>query len=128
NATKESDYEDTHPLGRESHYWSAWGSYIFSMTNAKIDTDGDGQHDDASILYHTGSDEAYRTAILNTQVAVLKDEQTRVVLSIDLAEILKTASGEPIDLLANPNTHDISNLTLANQLMDNFAASLEVAK
>jgi len=125
NATTEADYEDAHPLGQASHYWSAWGSYIFSMLNAKIDTNGDGMHDDASILYHTGSDEVYRTVTLPVQIDLLEDGFSRVRLSIDVYDLLREGEGM-IDLIANPATHDINNLKLANQIMDNFAEYLEV--
>ena len=126
NATKESDYEDSHPLGRESHYWPAWESYIFCMTNAKLDTNGDGMHDDAAILYHTGSDEVFRTVTISTPVNILADTPTSLTFTIDLMDLMKDADGAPFDLLANPDTHDISNLDLANQIMDNFAAALKI--
>ncbi|MEM1219788.1 MAG: MbnP family protein [Bacteroidota bacterium] len=125
NLTKESDYVDTHPLGKASHYWSAWGSYIFTMINAKVDMDGDGMHDDAGLLYHAGSDPVYRTVTLPIDVTVAEESPGVINLDVNLSEMLKDGA-EYIDPVAFPDTHDISNLETANKIMDNFKNSLSV--
>jgi hypothetical protein len=128
NATQESDYSDSHPLGRDSHYWSAWNSYIFTMINGKTDTDGDGIHDDGSILYHCGSDETYRMKTMTVPIDITEDATTTLRFKVNLYQILKDGDGM-IDVEAHPDTHDISNLELANKIMDNFAAfALQLAQ
>lgn len=123
NATKESDYQDTHPLGKASHYWSAWGSYIFTMINGKIDTNLDGLHDDAGILYHTGSDVVYRTVTLPVDVTVAEESNGVITLDLDLSALLKDGA-DYIDPIANPDTHNIENLETATKVMDNFKNTL----
>lgn len=125
NATEESDYPDSHPLGKDSHYWSAWGSYIFTMINGKVDVDGDGQFDDSSVLYHTGSDEVYREKSFSQQIEVKEGQTTRLVFEVDLHKLFLDADGvHYIDIIANPNTHDIDDKEIANQVMDNFQETL----
>lgn len=125
NATGETDYPDSHPLGNDSHYWSAWGSYIFTMINGKVDTDGDGIFDDSSILYHTGADETYRTVELPIDIEV-KDQGNAVIsLGINLHELFREGATY-MDILANPATHDISNLATANAVMTNFQNAIQI--
>jgi hypothetical protein len=123
NATTEADYSDSHPLGKDSHYWSAWQSYIFTMINGKIDTNGDGMHDDASILYHAGSDVVYRTKMMTMPIEISADRTTEIAFQIDLKELLRDGAGY-IDVLSNPDTHDITNLDLANKIHDNFVNAI----
>lgn len=125
NATKESDYPDTHPLGKESHYWTAWGSYIFTMINGKVDSDGDGVFDDSSVLYHLGSDAVYRTVDLYQEFSVKEGDTTRLTLTIDLHKLFKEGEGY-MDIISVPATHTIDQLPEAEKVMDNFAAYLEV--
>ena len=129
NATQESDYPDSHPLGKASHYWSGWGSYIFTMINGKVDSDGDGQFDDSSVLYHTGSDDSYRTKEIAHQFRVEEGETTTIVLEVDLHKLFLDTDGvHYIDIIANPATHDITNKTITNLVMDNFQNALYVVE
>lgn len=129
NATQESDYPDSHPLGKASHYWSGWGSYIFTMINGKVDSDGDGQFDDSSVLYHTGSDDSYRTKEIAHQFRVEEGETTKIVLEVDLHKLFLDTDGvHYIDIIANPATHDITNKTITNLVMDNFRDALYVVE
>lgn len=125
NATAASDYSDDHPLGMDSHYWSAWGSYIFTMINGKLDTDGDGQHDDSSVLYHAGNDQTYRTKTITIPINITEEGEMHLHFNIDLQRVfLDPANGELIDVIANPATHDITDLTLANIIQDNLKEAL----
>ncbi len=125
NLTKESDYQDTHPLGKASHYWSAWNSYIFAMINAKVDMDADGMHDDAGVLYHTGADEVYRTVSLNIDLTVAEESAGVITLDINLSDLLQDGD-DYLDPILYPHTHDIANLETAIKIMDNFKNSLSV--
>ena len=123
NATQASDYPSTHPLGMVSHYWQDWNSYIFTMINAKIDTNADGLHDDGSVLYHCGSDEVYRSKTVNLPISVREGENSRITFTVDLKDLFKDGNGY-LDVVAKPNTHNINDLAVANQVMDNFRDAL----
>jgi hypothetical protein len=127
NATKESDYPDTHPLGKESHYWTAWESYIFTMINAKVDTDGDGVFDDSAVAYHLGSDAVYRTVEFPHTFEVEKDGTTRIVLNVNLHHVFKEGNGY-MDIIAIPATHTIANLDQAIKASDNFANAFTIGE
>lgn len=127
NATKESDYPDTHPLGKESHYWTAWESYIFTMIAGKVDTNSDGVFDDSSIAYHLGSDAVYRTVNTAPSFEIKKGETTRITLEVDLHQIFKEGDGY-MDIIAIPATHTIANLPQAIKASDNFQQALKVAQ
>ena len=125
NATKESDYPDSHPLGKESHYWTAWESYIFSMINGKVDTDGDGVFDDSSVLYHCGSDAVYRSKTIDHEFTVKGGETTRITFAVDLHKLFREGEGY-MDIIAIPATHTLDNLPQAIKVMDNFIEVLEI--
>ncbi|MBR9919419.1 MAG: hypothetical protein GYB31_01175 [Bacteroidetes bacterium] len=126
NATADSDYSGSHPLARASHYWPGWESYIFAMINGKVDTDGDGQFDDSSVLYHTGSDACYRLVEYTFPVRIEADKVTDLDLVVDLHQLFEDGNGGYIDILENTNTHNIQDLSVANQVMDNFTQSLKI--
>lgn len=125
NATQESDYPDSHPLGKESHYWTAWQSYIFTMIAGKVDTDKDGVFDDSSIGYHLGSDPTYRTVNLAHSFEIQKGQTTLITLAVDLHQIFKEGDGY-MDIIAIPATHTIANLDQAIKAMDNFQHALHI--
>ena len=125
NATQESDYPDSHPLGKESHYWTAWQSFIFTMIAGKVDTNGDGIFDDSSIGYHLGSDPTYRTVELAHSFDIQKGQTTRITLAVDLHQIFKEGDGY-MDIIAIPATHTIANLDQAIKAMDNFQQALHI--
>jgi hypothetical protein len=125
NATRETDYSDSHPLGKDSHYWSAWNSYIFTMINGKVDSNGDGVFNNSSILYHCGADETYRIVELPVDIEVTENGNAVISLSINLHELFREGSGY-MNIIANPATHDINNLEIANAVMDNFQRIIQI--
>ena len=127
NATKESDYPDSHPLGKESHYWTAWESYIFTMINGKVDTDGDGVFDDSSVAYHLGSDAVYRTVDFLHAFEVEEGETTRIVFEINLHQIFKEGDGY-MDIIAIPATHTIATIDQAIKASDNFQQAIKIVE
>lgn len=127
NATKESDYPDTHPLGKESHYWTAWESYIFTMISGKVDTDGDGVFDDSAVAYHLGSDAVYRTVELPHTFEVEKDGTTRIVFNINLHHVFKEGNGY-MDIIAIPATHTIATIDQAIKASDNFKNAISIGQ
>ena len=125
NATTEADYSDSHPLGKDSHYWSAWGSYIFTMINAKVDTNADGMFDDVGILYHCGDDSVYRMKTITVPINIVEDQITGIEFDIDLRDLFQDEGGL-IDVEMYPTTHDIDDLSTATKVMDNFQSALQV--
>ncbi len=126
NETRSSDYPSSHPLSRDSHYWDAWESYIFSMTSGKIDANGDGVFDDGAILYHCGSDEVYRSKDLNYAFELEKKGRVTIPVKVDLHNCFKETTGGYIDVIAHPATHTIDNLTWAMKFMDNMIEDLSI--
>ncbi len=125
NETRASDYPAGHPLAKDSHYWDAWESYIFSMTSGKVDANGDGVFDDGAILYHCGSDEVYRSKELPFVFELDKNGKAVVPFKVDVHQCFKEGDGY-IDLIAHPATHTIDNLTWAMKFMDNMIESFSI--
>ena len=114
NMTSWEDYGTGHPLRKPGHYWSAWNSFIFSKTEAKIDVDSDGSFSH-KLAYHTGSDDAYRTKFFAKDITLEEDETSKVSFVVDARMIF-----DDIDVMTETGTHNISDLGLVNEVMDNL--------
>lgn len=116
NKTSWSDYGSGHPLRQASHFWSAWESFIFSKTEAKLDIDGDGGFTH-KLSYHTGTDEAYRTKFFATDITLEEDVTSNITLTVDAKMMF-----EGIDVMVDNATHNLTDLSLINKVMDNLAS------
>ncbi len=114
NKTSWEDYGSGHPLRNDTHYWSAWDSYIFSKTEARLDVDNDGSFSH-KISYHTGSDEAYRTNFFAKNIVLEEEVVSQITFSVDARNMF-----ENIDVLTETGTHNISDMDLVNKVMDNL--------
>ena len=114
NKTSWEDYGNGHPLRKSGHYWSAWNSFIFSKTEAKIDIDSDGSFAH-KISYHTGADDAYRTKFFAKDITLEEDATTQVSFSVDVKMMF-----DDIDVMTETGTHNIGDLSLVNEIMDNL--------
>ncbi len=114
NKTSWEDYGSGHPLRKPGHYWSAWNSFIFSKTEAKIDVDSDGSFSH-KLAYHTGSDEAYRTKFFAKDIILDEDATTKVSFTVDAKMMF-----DGIDIMTETGTHNIGDLNLVNEIMDNL--------
>lgn len=114
NKTSWEDYGTGHPLRRPGHFWSAWNSFIFSKTEAKIDVDSDGSFSH-KLAYHTGSDDAYRTKFFAKDITLDEDATSRVSFTVDAKMMF-----DGIDVMTETGTHNITDMDLVNEVMDNL--------
>jgi len=114
NKTSPSDYGSTHPLKRDSHFWSAWESFIFSKCEARVDVDNDGGFTH-KLSYHTGADEAYRTKFMAKDIEVVEGQTTQVTFEVDAKKIF-----EGVNIMTVTGTHNIGDMDIVNQIMDNL--------
>lgn len=125
NAKKPGDFSFSHPLSRESEYWSGWGSYIFNKIEGKADTDNSGAFG-ASLVYHCGSNAVYRDYTFNLPITVEKGAAATV--AFDLKQLF-TINGVWFDLTVPENqftSNDAGNVVIAKILMDNFDSATAV--
>lgn len=114
NNTSWEDYGSGHPLRKPGHFWSAWNSFIFSKTEAKIDVDSDGSFSH-KLAYHTGSDEAYRTKFFAKDITLEEDVPSLVSFTVDAKMMF-----EDINVMIETGTHNINDMDLVNEVMDNL--------
>ena len=114
NKTSWEDYGSGHPLRKPGHYWSAWNSFIFSKTEAKIDVDSDGTFSH-KLAYHTGGDEAYRSKFFAKDISLVEDVTSKVSFTVDAKMMF-----DGIDVMTQTGTHNITDVELVNEVMDNL--------
>ena len=124
NATKPADYPSTSPLSLESHYWTAWNSYIFSKTEGFLDTLGTG-NPDMGFIYHTGMDDLYRLASVDIPIEINASNSNAIKINVDHKTIL-FKSDNALNIPASPINHNPNNLGPITQIMDNLVAALSV--
>lgn len=116
------DFSSNHPLSQEGMYWDAWDSYIFSKTEGRIDTTGDGQTD-LAFLYHTGVDDLYRSLEAGGDIELNDGETKELKFSLDLMRLLGTQA-DHIDIQSKPASHNPNDLDIATRIMDNYISAL----
>lgn len=114
NKTSWEDYGTGHPLRKPGHFWSAWESFIFSKTEAKIDIDSDGSFSH-KLAYHTGSDAAYRTKFFAKDITLDEDVTSSILFTVDAKMMF-----DEIDVMTETGTHNINDMDLVNEVMDNL--------
>lgn len=124
NATKPADYPSSNPLSLESHYWTAWNSYIFSKTEGFLDTLGNGNLD-LGFIFHTGMDALYRQAYVDIPININATATTSVKVNVDHQTIL-FKPGNSLDIPASPINHNPNNLGPITQIIDNLVSALSV--
>ncbi len=108
-----SDFTGDHPLAKPGEYWIAWDSFIFFKIEGIVDLDGDGETE-TNVALHIGSDQAAR------EISISVTEENAVDITIDVMSIFNNGS-TTFDLQNNPQIHSLSQIDLANFLMDNFS-------
>lgn len=114
NKTSWEDYATGHPLRKAGHYWSAWNSFIFSKTEAKIDVDSDGTFTH-KLAYHTGSDEAYRTKFFAKNIKLDEDVTSKISFVVDAKMMF-----DNVDIMTETGTHNINDMDIVNVIMSNL--------
>jgi hypothetical protein len=127
NAKRPSDYDQNHPLFKETEYWSGWRSYIFNKiegTGKYLPTD---PIDGIFLVYHCGSDKVYRNYEFGVDLN-LSSAPANLEVAMDLKPLFFN-NNEWLDL-SNPDNHITSNeaadVRVANILMDRFDDATKV--
>ncbi len=125
NAKKPNSFAADHPLARENEYWIGWSSYIFTKIEGRGFTDAD-EKPDIFMIYHFGSDPAYRTFDFTLPIEVAPNASCSV--EWDLKKLF-TTSGKLMDLKVPANQatpHNKNDLRLTKIFVDNFGAATVV--
>jgi len=129
NDKQPSDFGNDHPLNQYGNYWTAWNSFIFSKTEGKYDSDGDGNFE-VGFAYHLGSDKMFRTLNSTGNFDIESGKTTQVEITIDYQRVLGT-SVEFLDIEAYPAFHSPQDPVLAaltEMLANNYSAAVEIKK
>lgn len=119
-------YAGTHPLNRPDMHSGYLKSYKFLDLAGTVDSDGDGEFDDASFNYETGTTDLYLKDItFDTDVTVKESERATLTFMVDLHKVLKQ-DGTAIDVLQHSEV-TVDNLeTLGKTLMDNLKSAISI--
>ena len=118
NSQLPNDYPSGHPLAETGEYWAGWNSYVFSKTEGKLDTDGDGQAE-LGLAYHIGSDETLRNIALNRNFSIESGQTTTVTIEIEMKRMFD--DGTTIyDPLQTAQIHSLNQINEAIILADNL--------
>lgn len=117
NALKPADFPAGHALANDLVYWTSWKSYIFTQIECQQDVDPNIPGFDAASSYHFGSDAVYRTFTFNEDIALNGDKT--VTITFDLKKFL-TKDGQLYDIVTNSQTHNISDMHIALDLVPNW--------
>jgi len=116
NKTSWSDYGSGHPLRRSSHSWTAWDSFIFAKMEAKLDIDNDSGFTH-KLLYHTGTDESYRTKFFAKDITLEEGVTSNITFSVDAQKVF-----DGIDVMVDNTIDSVTQLPIINRVMDNIAS------
>ncbi len=127
NAKQPGDFDISEPLGRSDHYWEAWDSYIFSKTEGSADVEGDDIFD-LKFFYHTGSDALSRDFEYTEDIVISVGEVSGLEFSLDYNELLKNADGSFFDIEAFPKNHNIDQIDIITQMVNNYVKALKIKR
>ncbi len=127
NATKPEGYKTDNVLSQSSEYWQSWKSYIFTKQEGKLDTDKDGR-EDFTFGYHTGADAAYRTVELPQKLSLTGSKKHESTIKIDIKKLFTRTDGTFLDITKKQTTHQLSDTTYSNYLMNNFKNAMHIIK
>ncbi len=123
NSQKPEDFSSSHVLNKQGYFWDAWDSFIFQKIQGKYDVDQSGNFD-LGFIFHTGTDNLYRTLLL-PQPIVITSDPTEVVLTLDHKNLFLDGN-QLFDIEANPANHDPDNVGPIQMIADNLASSFLV--
>jgi len=119
NAKTPSDFPSSSPLSKTGYYWNSWKSYIFSKTEGRLDTLGNGQPD-LGFALHVGSDDLFRILQASVPLTIEDGKTLDVDVIVDYRILL-----QGIDIKSNPQNHtqtDVTNITiLVNNMPEAFS-------
>lgn len=114
-----------------AQFWSDWGSFIFLKSEGIYDNDNDGtienNGEDHPFGHHCGTNESYVMLTLVKPIEVVANETLDLNFSVDWLQLYNNDNGM-LDFsdAANLYTHNPNDLTLAKQIMGNFAKAISL--
>ena len=118
NAKKPADFASSSPLSKTGDYWVAWGSYIFSKTEGRLDTLGNGTLD-AGFALHTGSDALYLSGQSNLSINIEDGMETNLDILVDYKSLLMG-----VNIKDFPQNHTPADTAQINKIVNNYATAL----
>ncbi len=114
------------PLAAPDMYWT-WLKYIFVKVEGRSDTTTNASGNlDWLLVYHLGTDQAYRTITLNQAFEVKNGLNGNFPIKLDMQKVFN-ATGNVIDIRTESFTHsEGSTMPLTIKMADNFAAAFSV--
>lgn len=132
NAMSWDEFSGGHPLRNDTHYWEAWGSFIFAKIEGQLDMDGDGTFE-SSFTYHTGTDALYEGLNFNADFDLKPEEEKTMAFSVDVQKLFRISdaaydadSDGYIDLQTHQGVHTDQQLILARSVMQNFPSAISL--
>lgn len=122
NAKTPADFPSSSPLSKTGYYWNAWGSYIFSKTEGRLDTLGNGLPE-LGFALHVGSDDLFRILQATVPLTIEDGKTLDLDVLVDYRILL-----QGIDIKSNPQNHtqtDVANITA---LVNNMPAAFSLVQ
>ena len=122
NSSKPEDFPSNNPLSKSGYYWQAWQSYIFSKTEGRLDTLGNGALD-LGFAFHTGSNELYRILEVPVPITIEDGKATSVDVLVDYKKLL-----EGIDIKSNPLNHNPTDSVQIQKIVNNLVNAITLVQ
>ncbi len=120
NAKEPADFSSSNPLSKTGDYWVAWGSYIFSKTEGRLDTLGNGTLDEGFAM-HTGSDALYLAGGSNLSINIEDGKETNLDILVDYKSLLTG-----VNIKDYPQNHTPADTAQINKIVNNYATALKL--
>ena len=118
NQKKPADFSSGSPLSKTGYYWVAWNSYIFSRTEGRLDTLGNGALD-LGFAMHTGSDALYRAGQGTLPIVIEEGKTTNMNILLDYKNLL-----QGVDIKSHPQNHTQSDTSEILKIVNNYGTSI----
>jgi hypothetical protein len=121
NAKTPADFPSSSPLSKTSYYWIAWNSYIFSKTEGRLDTLGNGALD-LGFALHTGSDALYWVGEGPVPIVIEEGKVTTLSVLIDYKKVLTG-----VDIKSHPQNHTQTDTSEIVKIVNNYGSSITLS-
>lgn len=113
-----AEFPSSNPLSKTGNYWVAWGSYIFSKTEGRLDTLGTGVFD-MGFAMHTGSDDLFRGIEGALPILIEDGKQTELTIGLDYKKLL-----DGVDIKSHPQNHTPQDTSEIVKIVNNLSTAL----
>ncbi|MBK7232385.1 MAG: hypothetical protein IPH93_08985 [Saprospiraceae bacterium] len=121
NNLQPKDFPSSSTLGQGDHYWAGWNSFIFSKTEGIIKN----APQMANFAYHSGFNEAYQMIEFNTDLKIIDETDSEIVMNMDHQRIFGNSTNF-INIYQDPIIHEGG--TFMDNFMNQLRSSIEILK